>query len=68
METRKFMKKGIVALVCILVLASMVFTMVACDDKDENLPTITIETEPDPGSELHSGDEVVFFVHISQPT
>ena len=65
MEKRKFMKKGIVALVCILVLASMVFTMVACDDKDEDLPTITIETEPEAGAELHGGDEVVFLVSIS---
>lgn len=65
MEKRKFMKKGIVALVCILVLASMVFTMVACDNKDEDLPTITIETEPEAGAELHGGDEVVFLVSIS---
>lgn len=65
MEKRKFMKKGIVALVCVLVLASMVFTMVACDDKGEDLPTITIETEPESGSELNAGDEVVFLVSIS---
>ena len=65
MEKRKFMKKSIVALVCVLVLASMVFTMVACDNKDEDLPTITIETEPEPGAELNAGDEVVFLVSIS---
>lgn len=65
MEKRKFMKKSIVALVCVLVLASMVFTMVACNNKGEDLPTITIETEPEPGSELNARDEVVFFVSVS---
>ncbi len=66
METRKRIKKSVITLVCVLLLASMVLTLVACDDKeDETLPTISIVTDPDGGAELSSGDEVTFLVSVS---
>lgn len=66
METRKRMKKSVIALVCVLLLASMVLTLVACDDKgDGNVPTINIVTSVAEGSTVNKGDKITFVVAVS---
>lgn len=67
METRKRIKKSIVALVCVLLLASMVFSLVACDEKgDPNVPTINIVTTPyEDGATVSKGDKITFVVAVS---
>lgn len=68
METRKFIKKSVCTLVCLLLIASL-FLMVACDEKegegDENLPTIKVQTDVAEGSVLTKGQKVNFMVMIS---
>ena len=66
METRKRMKKSVIALVCVLLLASMVLTLVACDDKEDgNVPTINIVTSVAEGSIVNKGDKITFVVAVS---
>lgn len=70
METRKFIKKSVCTLVCLLVIASL-FLMVACDAKengdniDKDLPVIRIQTDVTEGSVLTKGQEVSFMVLVS---
>ncbi len=68
METRKFIKKSVCTLVCLLLIASL-FLMVACDEKnggdDDNLPVIKVQTDVTEGSVLTKGQKVTFMVMIS---
>jgi len=68
METRKRIKKSVIALVCVLLLASMVLTFAACDD--DNAPTINIvtylgSTEIKSGATVNKGDKINFVVAVS---
>lgn len=69
METRKTIKKSVVTLVCLILLASM-FLMVACDEKttpsaEEQVPSISIVTSVTDGSVVNKGDKITFVVAVS---
>lgn len=65
METSKTLKKKALTLVCVLMVACMLF-LVACNDKgNDNLPTINITTTVEDGSVVSKGDKINFLVAVS---
>lgn len=65
METSKTLKKKALTLVCVLMVACMLF-LVACNDKgNDNLPTINITTTVEDGSVVSKGDKISFLVAVS---
>lgn len=64
MKKREFMKKSVVAVICLVVLVLTSFMMFACNETD-NLPTVNIVSSVDAGSNLNKGDTVTLVVAVS---
>lgn len=65
MKAKTFMKRSLLAMVCIMIICTMAVAAVSCDKKNNSYPSVNIASDKDAGSMLKKGDTVSLLVAVS---